>query len=812
MDEIITKQLQTAYALIKSGQAQQACEILIPLVRENPNLVDGWFLLGHAVTEKPKKIQCFQQVLRIDPSHAAAQKQLTHLMAPPVVAPFFVETEPSTPPVMPPGPVSPPLEMSPAPVLRPVAARAAQKKTSARRWVWLGLVAGTLMLVLVGFGLWWGLNQGLPVRPVPTAALEAVIPPTLTSLPVKATTAPSPTPAFTPVFRGTACPFDIPLGTRVKCGVVKVPQNRTKNFTDLIELPVVVFQSAKPNADVIIYLQGGPGEEAIDWSLALFDEYVTPVLQNYDMVFFDPRGTGRSKPALDCPELNSVFLDAYFQNRSEAEAFKDFNAAWEKCHNRFLAEGVDPAAFNTTQSAGDVRDIAVALGYQKVNLLGISYGTRLGLTVMRDYPEIVRAVVLDSVVPMQAKMFNRRGSDVQYALQKVFSDCAASPRCNQAYPNLETVFNALVEKFDREPVTIKAFSPASGFNYEIKANGVDLLSAVVWGLHNSELVPVVPKAIYDIERGDYTFLSFALGVPGNEYNTLGMGTYFATVCPEQVYASTPQEVDADLNLSPVVKKFALAGLFGSSQRVFDLCQAWGARAHQAEDSLPVTANLPVLIISGQYDPTTPVTTGEMVKADLPNSHFYVIPGMGHGATVGNDCSFTLVMGFLADPTQVPDSACLPLATFEFFLPYDGQQPVAVVPINDASRQFQGVVPAGWKKDFHYPVYYRRAYLFDPTLVDYESFPGSKSQVITSLTHSFAQRGFDETPKKTGSYAANGLDWTIYSSTYNGEPVMVGLAQVSRYQTLGVIMVTSAPERSAYYRGLFLPILEAYAPR
>ena len=82
-----------------------------------------------------------------------------------------------------------------------------------------------------------------------------------------------------------------------------------------------------------------------------------------------------------------------------------------------------------------------------------------------------------------------------------------------------------------------------------------MLSAVVWGLHTSELVPVIPKAIYDTQNGDYTFLSFALGVPGGEYNSLGMGTYFATVCPEQVYASTPQEVDADLNLSPVLKLF-----------------------------------------------------------------------------------------------------------------------------------------------------------------------------------------------------------------------------------------------------------------
>lgn len=804
MDEIILKQLQTAYALIGAGKKQAAVDLLIPIVQANPNLIDAWNLLGHAVTDPQKQLQCFQQILRIDPVNQAAKRQIEKLQTPKPVPAFGAQAEAKLPPI-----VSPP----PAKVIA-----VSGKKIPPKQKV--SLLAGVLgsaalfFICFCGFSLWWvftgGLNAGL--LPTSTATQPPISTATLTPATSVPVPSPSATPQFVPVFRGTACPFDLPLGTRVKCGVVNVPQDRTKNLTDLIELPVVIYQSPKPNAEVIIYLQGGPGEEAINWSLGFFDDYVTPILANYDLLIFDPRGTGRSKPALECPELNTYFLEAYFQNRSEEAAYQDFNLAWEKCHRRFISKGIDPAAFNTTQSAADVHDIALALGYPQVNLLGISYGTRLGLTVMRDYPDIVRAAVLDSVVPMQAKMFNRRGSDVQSALNQVFSDCAASPRCNQAYPDLETVFNRLIERFDQEPVTIKAFSPSTGFTQEIKANGVDLLSAVVWGLHNSELVPVVPKAIYDLEKGDYTFLSFALGIPGSEYKTLGMGTYFATVCPEQVYASTPQEVEADVNLSPVIKKFALAGLFGSSQRVFDLCQAWGARAHDPRDSLPVTANLPVLVISGQYDPTTPATTGEMVAADLPNSHFFVIPGMGHGATVGNQCSFTLMISFLDDPSKSPDATCLALTTFEFFLPYNGDLPVAVVPLNDPLGQLRGVVPAGWKKDFQRFVYYRRAYLFDPTLVEYESFPGPKEAVIYSLARSFSQNGFDETPRKTGSYSANDLHWTIYSSQYNGEPVMVALAEISGNQTLGVIMVTSAPEREAYYTGLLLPILEAYAPR
>lgn len=810
MDPTTAAALQKAYRLIQAGQKQEAQAILIPIVRADQDSVDAWYLLGFALSDPDKRLYAFQQVIRIDPSNQAAQKQIGKLLAAKSASPFTVMPDLSN---MPPTPQETARPAAPRPAAAPPAGQQ-PKARKKRRFPTLLVVAGVLGLVacFAVVGLFVVFNNGglaasggLPFLPQPSATPL----PSPTSAPP--TPSPVPTSVYTPVFRSTACPFDVPLGTRVRCGVVRVPQNRQKNLTDLIELPVVVYQSPKPEADVVVYLQGGPGVESINWSLAFFQDYITPILQDHDMVFFDPRGTGRSKPALDCPELNPVFVDAYLQNRSTDEAFKDFSAAWSKCHERFTAEGIDPAAFNTTESAADVYDIVTALGYKQVSLLGISYGTRLGLTVMRDHPEIVRAAVLDSVVPMEGKMFNRRGTDVEYALNKVFTDCAASQRCNSAYPNLATVFNSLIDRFDKEPVTIKAQDPKTGFVVQVKANGVDMLGAVVAGLHNSDLVPVVPKAIYDIQNGDYTFLSFALGVPGGEYNTIGMGTYFATVCPEQVYASTPQEMDADVSLSPLIKKFAYSGLFGSSQNVFALCLAWGARLHDPRDSAPVKANVPTLIISGQYDPTTPVTAGQLVADDLPNNHFYVIPGMGHGATIGNDCSLGIMLAFLDDPGSAPDSSCLQAQNFDFFIPYDGAKPIELKTVSDAALHMQIAVPARWKKDLLHPTYTRHAYLFDPTMLDFESLPGPKSLVLTTLKDSFESSGLDEVPAKIGSHSANGLDWSIYQTKYDGEPVILALGQVSSRQTLALIMVVSAPERDAFYNGLFIPALDAFAP-
>ena len=819
MDATIAEILQKAYGLIRAGREAEAQGLLVPIVRANPNLAEAWYLLGLALTDREKSLYAFKQVIRIDPSNQHALRQIQKLTASPTPAPdpplFKIPPLPleqppvviPQKPVVAPSPVPiPPSPVEPARRAQPVQ----QKKVLPQRrdYAPVVIISVVLMVCCVGAGLLLAFNTNFVAQVFP--------PPTHTRIPIRPTSTPIPTPlptAYLPVFRPSGCPFTIPLGRRVRCGTVRVPQDRSKNLTELIELPVVVYQSTKPEADAVVFLQGGPGVESIDWSLALFDDFVTPILRDHDMVFFDLRGTGRSKPALECPELNAVFLEAYYQNREQDDAFKDFLAAWNRCHTRFLAEGVNSAAFNTTESAADVRDIVVALGYEQVNLLGISYGTRLGLAVMRDYPEIVRATVLDSVVPLEGKMFNRRASDTQYALNKLFNDCASSPRCSSAYPDLNYVFNDLVESFDKNPATIRVYASTRGELPTAKINGVDLVSAVVAGMHQSELVPVVPKAIYDTHKGDYTFLSYALGGRGSSFNTTGLGTYFSNVCPEQVYVSSPEQLDADLGVGgPLLKQFALTGLFGSAQNLFALCKAWDAKTNNPQDDVPVTANIPTLIVSGQYDPTTPSLTGEMVANSLPNSYFYTIPGMGHGATIGNACASAILMAFLKTPEKEPDSTCIAAKPFEFFLPYDGKEPVDLVEFSDTVRGVEGLAPAGWRKNIADGSYLRRAYLFDVTLVQVTSYEAPKEIVLSELASTFRASGFSGAPQVLDTHQANGLSWTVYTSKFNGEPVMVALAQTpTARRTLVVAMIVSAPERDAYYTGLLIPMLDALVP-
>jgi hypothetical protein len=170
-----------------------------------------------------------------------------------------------------------------------------------------------------------------------------------------------------------------------------------------------------------------------------------------------------------------------------------------------------------------------------------------------------------------------------------------------------------------------------------------------------------------------------------------------------------------------------------------------------------------------------------------------------------------MMAFLKDPTTAPDSTCLQSNKFDFFIPYNGKPPVNVAAITDKSLGLQGVVPVGWKKAVLSSTYFRRAYLFDPTLVDLETLALSQDSALAAITNHFEGSHLDQTPLRSATRTINGLAWSIYESKFNGEPVLIGLAQIGGNRNIALTMVVSAPERDAFYKGLFIPMLDSLIP-
>ena len=267
--------------------------------------------------------------------------------------------------------------------------------------------------------------------------------------------APTPSTNGVPRFEPADCWFDEPQGQTVECGYLIVPEDRANPSNDkTIQLAVARFKSdsSNPQPDPIVYLEGGPGGSPLRSYMPVFNVYFAPFLEKRDLILLDQRGTGYSQPALDCREYYDWALSVLDQDLSVEESEQQGNAASLACRERLVGSGVNLAAFNSAENAADVNDLRVALGYEQLNLYGISYGTRLALTVLRDFPQGLRSVVIDSVVPLQSNLYTEIPGNGARAFELLFEACATDAACSAAYPDLRGVFFDLVDQLNDKPV------------------------------------------------------------------------------------------------------------------------------------------------------------------------------------------------------------------------------------------------------------------------------------------------------------------------------------------------------------------------
>ena len=282
----------------------------------------------------------------------------------------------------------------------------------------------------------------------------------------------------------TACPFAIPGGVAIECGMLTVPEDHANPAGKQIQLAVARIYSSSGLAaqpDPVLYLAGGPGDGALE-EVNTWVNY--PIRQKRDIILLDQRGTGSSQPVLNCPPMTS---------------YDDVEA----CRAQLVGAGIDLSAYNSAQSAADIADLRVALGYRTWNLLGISYGTRLALAVMRDHPEGIRSVILDSVYPPQVNDWEEFASDEANAFSTLFKACAAMPACNSAYPDLENAFYRTVAQLNSQPIL---YNPSPGGD-AVALDGNQLVETLFHALYRTNNLPYLPKVIYGVSQGDYPLLS-----------------------------------------------------------------------------------------------------------------------------------------------------------------------------------------------------------------------------------------------------------------------------------------------------------------
>jgi pimeloyl-ACP methyl ester carboxylesterase len=545
-----------------------------------------------------------------------------------------------------------------------------------------------------------------------------------------------------------------------------------------------------------------------------YSTIVEPFLAERDFIVYDQRGTGLSIPAMDCEELKTTYLEDIKGQLPISGRNMIYANAFISCHGMMRLRGMNLNAYDTENSAADIKDILSALGYQKVNLYGASYGTRLAQVVMRDYPEIVRSSVVDSVVPIESKLFNEDPAAFDGSLRAMFDSCAADPACHTAYPNLETDFWDLVTKLDTHPVSVTSPRLDGGTLTE-DVDGSTLMSTIILGLLKNSIIAPAAQSIYQIKNGDYsTLIAAQTGLP-SEFEGIAPGLYVQVMCHEHLLATNADQLKADIAAHHEIGDFSRLPFYGTVDDMYKTCKSWGAVPPAEGENEPVVSDIPTLVLAGKYDPVTPPAWGKLLASHLKNSYFFEFPDNGHCPSFSDNtlCALNMVVAFIHDPTRSPGHACLDrMEAVKFTTPYTGDPPVKLETTYMPHTHVSIKAPTGWPNFSLFGIgdYLRDNSVLDITQMVIVETPYSRNEWLDAFSSKlYGYQGFDAAPVASGMRVANGITWDLYTLTSYGRPVDLAMADVSGgNESLIVLLFCHTDEHQALYDTLFLPVLDS----
>lgn len=610
-----------------------------------------------------------------------------------------------------------------------------------------------------------------------------------------------------PAFEPVPCMFNQPGGFVIDCGYVTVPESRdsTQGDNNNLRLAVAILKSLnpRPDADPIIYLDGGPGGHTLN-SLEFFAASFRPFLDSRDVIFFDQRGVGYSG-SLDCPAYNAFSYELLDQDIPFAEVIDLSVEQLLACREEHVSAGANLAAYTSAESANDVRDLVTALGYEQVNLFGISYGTRLALTVMRDHPDIVRSAILDGVFPPQVNPDSALLPNAHHAFSTLFEGCERDRACAMQYPDLETVFYETVNRLNAEPVTMSTFDFYTREDRDVLINGDVLIGALFSLLYQTNQIASLPRVIYEVRDGNYDVIIHETLFRLYTGEFFDEALYQSIACNEETPFDTPDAVTAagdglpdplrDIFLTQVVANF-------------DLCAAWVEPPLNSADNEAVTSDIPTLITVGEYDPITPPQWAQAAAETLSNSILYEFPGVGHSAFTGSPCATSLMIQFVHDPQQEPDASCVDNIAPPLFATAEIES-VTLKPHSDEILGFTSMIPENWY-EVEPGVFSPFPAMDQPTPVIAFRFPVSLDEYVNRIILS-GFYGYDNLPNYRERFEINGRVWTTYYIERPDQAIYTSFAfsETDFPYVIGVT-ATSPEERDRLYDAVLMPAVEAFA--
>ncbi len=451
--------------------------------------------------------------------------------------------------------------------------------------------------------------------------------------------------AFTP------CTLSPQLGAasvEAQCGSLVVPENAAAPDGRQITLNIAWLPSDEDGErapDPVFMLAGGPGQSATETYpqvAAAFRE----VLKHRSVVLVDQRGTGKSKP-LTCKSSDD---DAALGD-DDAAAVAALRAATERCRDA-LSKTADLRFYTTTDAVRDLDAVRAAIGAPQVNLIGVSYGTRVAQQYARTFASHTRTIVLDSVAPNAIYLGNDFARNLESALDLQFGRCAETPDCAKALGKPRERLDALMTRLKADPPLVTYRDSGTGETRQETLRPGHVAALARMYSYAPAAASILPLQLNEGAQGRFEgLMALSTMLIGNLEDQMAMGMQLSVICSE----------DADgLKDDPSMATSLLGNALVSGLRA--QCEVWPKGTRPADFHAPLATRVPALLLSGELDPVTPPAYAEQVAKSLPNARALTLRGQGHNV-IGAGCMPKLFAQFLDTANaKTLDAKCLDTLT------------------------------------------------------------------------------------------------------------------------------------------------------
>ena len=447
-------------------------------------------------------------------------------------------------------------------------------------------------------------------------------------------------------------------GIKARCGTMLRPENPDDPESQEIEIAVAVVPALDltPEPDPFVPLAGGPGGSAIEF-YASYRPAFEQVRRHRDILLVDQRGTGASS-TMDCDVDDDIT-----RGRFSTEQVLELTGI---CLDNLPH---DPQFFTTSVAVRDLEAIRQSLGYGPLNLYGVSYGSRVAQHFARRFPESVRTVVLDGVVPPQLPLGPEIATEAQKAIDTLLARCAEDPACNERFPAVQQSFVDLRAALEVQDVVVDLSNPTTGRREYVDFGSDELAGAIRLLAYHTNSMAIVPLLIHEAANGNYGPLAAQFHMIAESMaETLAMGMHNSVLCSEDAPRYDRSQIDLEALAATYIGIVQLDAIEA-------MCSLWPVGPVDDDFHEPLSTDIPVLLLSGEADPITPPRYASLAMVDLTRARHLIGKRQGHGqAPLG--CTSRLIGNFVASADiDSIDAGCLERSfTMPFFLDFSGPQP------------------------------------------------------------------------------------------------------------------------------------------